>query len=140
MTQLTITEARKILNAFSCTIPREITSVLEKEQLREALLAIAGASDAENLGVCANCAEEGFAALNSYLLAMGYQANSTAVEIAEGLEPIYIKYNTQKQSCYCDRYTGNYRGVLVSCQSDDDEINGTFGHFPLDLFAESSAL
>ncbi|MBD2579441.1 DUF1824 family protein [Oscillatoria sp. FACHB-1406] len=136
MTSLTITEARKILNAFSCTTPRAIASPVEKGQVREALLAIARASDAENLGVCANCAEEGFAALNRYLSAMGYRANLAEAEAAEGLEPIYIKYNTQKQSCYCDRYTGTYRGVLVSCQSDDDNINGTFGHFPLDLFGE----
>ncbi len=37
-------------------------------------------------------------------------------------------------SYYLDQYTGEYRGVLVSCQSEDDLIAGTYGHFPLDLF------
>ena len=38
-------------------------------------------------------------------------------------------------SYYLDDYIGKYRGVLVSCQSEDDKIVGTYGHFPLDLFS-----
>jgi hypothetical protein len=47
------------------------------------------------------------------------------------------KINTtkiQKDSFYIDAYTGSYRGVLVACQSDNEELQGTYGHFPLDLF------
>lgn len=136
MTALTISEAQKILNSFSCTAVKTIESPIQKEKLRQALLLITGLSDSENLGVCADNAAQGFAALKSYLAALGYNANLKEVELSEAPEPIYIKYNTRKLSHYCDRYIGDYRGVLVSCQSEDDEINGTYGHFPLDLFMD----
>ncbi len=50
-------------------------------------------------------------------------------------EPIYLKYNSQKQSYYFDEYTGEYRGVLVAVQGENEDIIGTYGHFPLDLFS-----
>ncbi|NES92001.1 DUF1824 family protein, partial [Okeania sp. SIO2B9] len=40
-----------------------------------------------------------------------------------------------KESYHLESYIGEYRGVLVSCQSAEDTgINGTYGHLPLDLF------
>ncbi|MDJ0594500.1 MAG: DUF1824 family protein [Pleurocapsa sp. MO_226.B13] len=55
--------------------------------------------------------------------------------LSQNLSPVYLKFSTQKMSYYSSEYTGEYRGVLVSIQSEDDLIAGTYGHFPLDLFA-----
>ncbi|MDY6781240.1 MAG: DUF1824 family protein [Cyanobacteriota bacterium] len=134
MTALTIPEARKLLKTYSCIQTRTVESDVEKEQLRQALLLLTQASDYENLGICADSAEQGFTALTSYLKAMGYETALENVNLTEAPAPIYIKFNTQKLAHYCDRYVGEYRGVLVSCQSEDDEVNGTYGHLPLDLF------
>jgi Domain of unknown function (DUF1824) len=136
MIDLTIPEAQKILNAFSCTQIKNVESETEKQQLRRALILFAELSERENLGVCADNAAQGFAALESYLKAMGYDVTFQEVDLADAPAPIYIKFNTQKLSHYFDSYIGDYRGVLVSCQSEDDEINGTYGHFPLDLFRD----
>ncbi|NET88990.1 MAG: DUF1824 family protein [Kamptonema sp. SIO1D9] len=132
----TVKEARKILDRFSCTQVKEVESVAEKKQLREALLLISGLSESENLGVCADNSQQGFAALSSYLQAMGYQSNFDSAAITPVEKPVYIKYNTQKKAYYLDSYTGEYRGVLVSCQSEDDRVNGVYGHLPLNLFSE----
>ncbi|MEK9512282.1 MULTISPECIES: DUF1824 family protein [Limnospira] len=41
-----------------------------------------------------------------------------------------------KLSYHISPYLEKYRGVLVSCQSSEENgVNGTYGHFPLDLFA-----
>ncbi|HEY9658957.1 MAG TPA: DUF1824 family protein [Allocoleopsis sp.] len=48
-----------------------------------------------------------------------------------------MKFNPNASSCYADSYTGEHRGVLVSCQSADDGINEMYGHLPLDLFLAS---
>jgi hypothetical protein len=50
---------------------------------------------------------------------------------------IYIKFNGMKQTYHLDSYQGEYRGVLVSCQSSDPQmVNGTYGHLPLNLFID----
>ncbi|MGL5508894.1 MAG: DUF1824 family protein [Microcoleaceae cyanobacterium] len=50
---------------------------------------------------------------------------------------MYIKFNGMKQTYHLDSYQGEYRGVLVSCQSSDPQmVNGTYGHLPLDLFID----
>ncbi|MGL5033413.1 MAG: DUF1824 family protein, partial [Microcystaceae cyanobacterium] len=49
--------------------------------------------------------------------------------------PVYLKFNTKKMSHYLDTYDGSYRGVLISCQMEDDNLTGTYGYFPLNLFA-----
>ncbi|WP_013325196.1 DUF1824 family protein [Gloeothece verrucosa] len=133
-TNLTIEEALKLLREYSCIQVKTVDAKIQKEQLREALLLITSVSEYENIGVCANNAQEGLAALFSYLKAFGYQTNFEATEKFEEHQPVYIKYNTQKQSHYLDSYAGSYRGVLISCQADDDALVGTYGHFPLDLF------
>jgi len=66
------------------------------------------------------------------------QAILTLPEDQPELGAVYIKYNTQRQASYLDSYTGTYRGVLVSCQSENDQLVGTYGHFPLDLFSEEA--
>lgn len=95
---------------------------------------ISSLSEAQNFGVCADNAAKGFAALSSYLTALGYEVNFDRESISQSQEPIYIKFNTETMSHFSDAYEGTYRGVLVSCRSPNEAIAGTYGHLPLDLF------
>ncbi|OCQ96345.1 hypothetical protein BCD67_25490 [Oscillatoriales cyanobacterium USR001] len=132
---LTVEEAQKIIETFTCLDMRIMPSNLEREQLRKALLLLANSSDYQMLGICASSIEEGFLALEAYLKALGYEANlDYTTKSVDG--SVYIKFNTLKGSYYVDSYNGTFRGVLVSCQSSiEGGINGTYGHLPLDLFA-----
>lgn len=135
-TVLTPAEAEKILKAFICTNNKSVDSAEEKVAIREAVLLLSNLSDYQMLGICADTVEQGLSAAESYLQALGYKINLDRSAIAPIEGPTYIKYNTLKGSCYADSYTGQYRGVLVSCQSaSEGGINGTYGHLPLDLFA-----
>ena len=131
--QLSVSEALNLLKKYSGIRVKTPQSDAEKHTLQQALLLIVGQSESSNLGVCADHLDQGLTALSSYLEAFGYQfqVNQAASDINS---PVYLKYNSQKASYYLDSYTGTYRGVLVSCQSEDDAIAGTYGHFPLDLF------
>jgi len=132
---LTVEEAQKILGNFSCMDTKSVDSESEKALIRQALLLITSESDYQNLGICADSAAQGFLALETYLHALGYAAKLDRSDITSFVGSVYIKFNTQRESYYLDSYTGKYRGVLVSCQSSEDEsINGTYGHLPLDLF------
>jgi hypothetical protein len=134
---LNLEEALKILKEYSCVQIKNPESVVDKEQLKQALILIISLSESENFGICADDAQEGLAALFDYLKATGYETNVDRASASEIEGGVYIKFNTQKMSYYLDSYTGNYRGVLVSCQSENDTIVGTYGHFPLDLFSNS---
>ena len=130
-----IDRALKILKLYSCAQVTNIEPQVEEGQLRQALLLIVSLSESENLGICADNAQQGFTALTSYLEALGYKNTLEQDSLPNNQEPVYIKFNTNKMSYYLDDYIGKYRGVLVSCQSEDDKIVGTYGHFPLDLFS-----
>ena len=91
-------------------------------------------SEWENLGICADNSEMGFAILTNYLKALGYPVKFDRTKITASNRPVYIKYNTQKMSDHLDSYDGDYRGVLISCQSENQAIAGTYGYFPEDLF------
>ncbi len=130
-----ITQAQKILSEFSCNETKTVGSAEEKEQLRQALLFFSNLSDSQNLGICANSATEGFLTLETYLKALGYPMPDEQPDITSIVGPVYIKYNSMRGALYLDSYIGPYRGVLVSCQSSQEEsINGLYGHLPLDLF------
>jgi hypothetical protein len=133
-TNLTLDKALKILRSYDCNEGINNDKLVELEKLRKSLLLITSLSSSKNLGICADDSQQGFAALASYLAAFGYQSHFDREIISQSSEPVYLKFNTQKMSYYLDKYTGKYRGVLVSCQSEDDSIAGTYGHFPLDLF------
>lgn len=134
MNNLTVEENLEILNSYSCSQTTNIESESDRERLRQALLFIVDSSEWQNLGICANNSEEGFRALFDYLKAFGYQYNLEKDVIEIKTNPIYIKFNSQRMSHYIDDYIGEYRGVLISCQSENDELSGTYGHFALDLF------
>ncbi|MFB2897612.1 DUF1824 family protein [Aerosakkonemataceae cyanobacterium BLCC-F50] len=134
-TNLTVEQAEKILKEYSCTNIKVVESEAEKALLRQALKLIADLADYLNLGICAETTEQGFMALKNYLSGLGYNVSLDTQKAMEIPGSVYIKFNTNKQSFYLDSYTGNYRGVLVSCQSSArEDISGTYGHLPLDLF------
>jgi len=131
---LTLDKALKIVKAYDCAQVTNTESSIELEELRSALLLVTSLSSSQNLGICADDFQQGFAVLTSYLEAFGYQCNLTKENGSLSLSPVYLKFSTQKMSYYSKQYTGKYRGVLVSIQSEDDLIVGTYGHFPLNLF------
>ena len=136
---LTVEAAEKMLNEFTCLHIKSNAAPMseeEKTRTREALLLLVNSSDYQMLGVCSSSVSEGFSALGRYLEAIGYK-NTTLSDSAFKVEgPAYIKFNGKTESYHADSYTGEFRGVLVSCQSEEGEgINGTYGHLPLDLFS-----
>ncbi len=131
-----LNRARAILAEYSCLTPKVAASSEEKHELQQALKLMVARSDWENLGICAESIAEARAALDRYLAALGYAA-APAIGAPPAAGPVYLKYNTQRQIVYCDRYDGEYRGVLVSCQSEDEAVAGTYGYLPLDLFAQA---
>ena len=131
-TNLSVTEAKKILNKFNCLDIAPVVKPSEKVLIRQALLMITSLSDYQILGICADTEEEGMLATKTYSQALGYEVPSNLPPI-EG--PVYIKLNGKNGLCYLDSYSGHHRGVLVSCQSyDEGGINQMYGHLPLDLF------
>lgn len=134
-TNLTVEQSQKILKEYSCTDIKVVESESEKALLRQALKLIADLADYVNFGICAETTEQGFLALEKYLNGLGYHVPLDTDKTTKISGSVYIKFNTNKQSYYLDSYTGNYRGVLVSCQSSArEDISGTYGHLPLDLF------
>jgi Domain of unknown function (DUF1824) len=131
-TNLTVSEAKKILNKFNCLDIAPLVKPSEKVLIRQGLLLLTSLSDYQILGICADTEEEGMLATKTYSQALGYEVPSNLPPI-EG--PVYIKLNGKNGLCYIDSYPGHHRGVLVSCQSSNEGgINEMYGHLPLDLF------
>jgi len=132
---LSLSDAQALLEPFNCLESQPVVSDAEKEKLRQALTLLAEQSDYQIFGICADTAAQGLSALKTYAQALGYQPNLDLTPI-EGA--VYIKYNGNSGLCYIDSYTGEHRGVLVSCQSSfEGGINEMYGHLPLDLFVLS---
>jgi len=131
-TNLTLAEAQELLREFNCLEGKTVKSDSEQALVREALLLVSEHTDYIILGICAETANQGLSALKTYTEALGYEASLDLTPIND---PVYIKFNANTGLCYIDSYTGNHRGVLVSCQSSDEElINEMYGHLPIDLF------
>jgi hypothetical protein len=135
-TQMSLEQAHQLLRQFDCN--RAATIDTSFEQLRQAVLTVAHHSDYQILGICADDLTSGLAALQEYATALEYPVPAPNVP-AEGLVgSIYLKFNPKTAQVYADGYTGQYRGVLVSCQSAySDGLNEMYGHLPLELFAQS---
>jgi len=130
-----LTQARKLLDQFSCTEQKTVKTQQQKQELQTAIKEIVKESEWENLGVCAENTQQAIQTLKTYLTAFGYVLNQVDFNQVEQLKtPVYIKFSTKQMGFYQDNYTGDYRGVLVSCQAEDDLIAGVYGHLPLDLF------
>jgi hypothetical protein len=133
---LTVQQAHKILKTFDCLKIDSIENAPNKDSIRQALLLVTELSDTQILGICADTAEQGIGALKTYATALGYEVNKDLTTIDGS---VYIKFNPQTNLCYLNSYIGEHRGVLVSCQStDEDGINEMYGHLPLDLFTSES--
>jgi hypothetical protein len=134
MSALTLAEAHQLLKQFDCVTPADRPLPPQRDRLKQALLVVVEQSDYQMLGICAETIAAGKAALETYTQALGYQLDSEPTPI-EGA--VYIKFNTKTNSCYASSYEGEYRGVLVSCQSAyETGLNEMYGHLPLDLFAD----
>lgn len=129
---LSVEEAQALLQEFNCSATRVVTSESEKALIRQAVLVVSRYSDYQILGICADTATQGIAALASYAKALGYQPN---LDLNSVDGSVYIKFNPATSLCYLNSYSGEHRGVLVSCQSPaSGVINEMYGHLPLDLF------
>ncbi len=127
--------ALNILKSYSCSESKIPANQAEKEILRQSIIYIAGLSDSQNLGICADRLEQGLLTLREYLKALEYEPPENFKSEIDDYRGVYIKYNTSRMSYLIDAYLGEYRGVLISFQSIDEEIAGTYGYFPLDLFS-----
>jgi Domain of unknown function (DUF1824) len=132
---MSIEEALKLLKEYGCIQLKIAQSPEKEEALRQAILLVNQGSESINLGICADNVEEGFKSLKIYLQVLGYPVPTNLPETSPEPGAVYIKYNTQRLAFYVDSYTGTYRGVLISCQSENEQLVGTYGHFPLNLFS-----
>jgi hypothetical protein len=133
---LTLESACRVLRHFLCIDSRSDSSPPDLALVRQALLLVVERSDYQILGICADAAAEAENALKTYLVALGYEDNP---EMSSMEGPVYVKYNPKNGRCLTEPYTGEHRGVLVSCQSAyDGDVNETFGHLPLTLFSSES--
>jgi hypothetical protein len=124
-----------ILKEKSCIETPEIDSETERESLRQSILLACKEADWENIGICAENSAVAVQSVQQYLKALGY-GEDIAIDVTEASEEsVYLKFNTQKMSAYLNDYEGKYRGVLIALQSPEEDLQGTYGHFPLDLFA-----
>ncbi len=131
---LTVDDALKILKDYSCLQIKIVDFEADKHKLRQAIQLVSELCDSENIGICADNFQQGFKTLKSYLKALGFPNDLDIPNTVPKSHSVYIKFNTETMSYYVDNYTGSYRGVLISCQSDDHKLVGTYGHFPLNLF------
>ncbi|MFZ9737287.1 MAG: DUF1824 family protein [Prochlorotrichaceae cyanobacterium] len=121
-----------LLRSYSCLAPKPV-SPAEKVPLQKAIAAVLERSEGLNFGICADTVDQALQALCRYLRGLGYDVDLAEIPEHSIAGAAYLKYSLQRQAFYFDDYVGEYRGVLISCQGDD-EIAGTYGHFPLDLF------
>ncbi|MGB7412805.1 MAG: DUF1824 family protein [Thermosynechococcaceae cyanobacterium] len=125
---IALQQAHEVLITFEGAEPSSDT-----QRIQEALRCVTTTSDDQILGILADSFTEGIDALNDYTKALGY-AVKEPLEFIEG--PIYIKFNPQTDLCYCEPYSGEHRGVLVSCQSAvAGGLNHMYGHLPLKLWS-----
>ncbi len=130
---LTVQTAQELLRQFICLDREPSSPELDYGTVREALFLMVDRSDYQIFGICADNATQGQQALHSYLTALDRDERPEVQATTN--DAVYIKYNPKTGLCRAEPYTGNHRGVLVSCQSAyDDDINETFGHLPIDLF------
>lgn len=130
-------EIRKYLISITLVhTPAELSDE-QKQTVRESLLWLNEQSEYQTLGICASNLEAAEAALKGYVAAL---SQPIQVDIPPQEGAVFLKFNTLKNAWYVDSYTGDSRGVLVTYHTSEpelDEVNGTYGPFPLDLFVAS---
>ncbi len=106
----------------------------QTDSVRSALLWLNEMSEYQTLGICASTLSEAETALKGYIAALSQPIN---VDIPPQEGAVFLKFNTLKNAWYLDGYSGESRGVLVTyhtSEPEQDDVNGTYGPFPLDLF------
>ncbi|PZO22748.1 MAG: DUF1824 domain-containing protein [Leptolyngbya foveolarum] len=106
----------------------------QRESVREALLWLNKNSEYQTIGICADDLAGATAALKGYVAAL---SQPIQVDIPEQAGAVFLKFNTLKNAWYVDGYSGESRGVLVTyhtSEPEEDDVNGTYGPFPLTLF------
>ena len=106
----------------------------QRESVRHALRQLNAVSEYQTLGICADDLSLAEAALKRYVAAL---SQPIQVDIPPREGAVFLKFNTLKNAWYLDGYSGESRGVLVTFHTSEpemDEVNGTYGPFPLDLF------
>ncbi|MEX0269184.1 DUF1824 family protein [Leptolyngbyaceae cyanobacterium UHCC 1019] len=132
--------AQTLLRQFLCIEQVPIDQLPTVEAIRLAIRQVCDRSDYQIFGICADTAPQAIATLHCYLAALGYSARPQPDAIRKTIPTgiagsVYLKFNPKTNRCLLDVYTGTHRGVLVSCQSaDDEDVNETYGHLPLNLF------
>ena len=125
---------RKQLIEVSLThTPAELADE-QKQTVKTALLWLNEQSEYQTLGICADSLSEAEAALKGYVAAL---SQPIQVDIPAQDGAVFLKFNTLKNAWYVDGYSGESRGVLVTYHTSEpalDDVNGTYGPFPLDLF------
>ncbi|MBR8831135.1 MAG: hypothetical protein N5P05_003842 [Chroococcopsis gigantea SAG 12.99] len=134
MTTPNIDSALKLIKEYSCVEPKVLETEQDREELRQAIILITHLSDFLNFGICADNPQQALDTLTHYLRALSYEYEPQFAGETVDSSGIYLKFNTRKMSYYLDAYTGTYRGVLISCQGENEGLVGTYGHFPLNLF------
>jgi hypothetical protein len=130
---------RKQLIEVSLACPPVELSALQQQSICESLLWLNELSEYQTLGICADTLAEAQAALKSYVAAL---SQPIEVTLPEQSGAVFLKFNTLKNAWYLDSYSGSSRGVLVTYHTSDfelDDVNGTYGPFPLDLFEAAEA-
>ncbi len=111
-----------------------LLSAEQRQTICADLLWLNEMSEYQTLGICADSIAEAQAALKGYVAALSQPVN---VDLPKQAGAVYLKFNTLKNAWYLDSYSGESRGVLVTYHTSEpelDEVNGTYGPFPLDLF------
>lgn len=106
----------------------------QKQAVRSNLLWLNEQSEYQTLGICADTVAEAESALKGYIMAL---SQPIRVDIPAQEGAVFLKFNTLKNAWYLDGYSGESRGVLVTfhtSESELEDVNGTYGPFPLDLF------
>lgn len=131
-----IAAIRQRLNRFSCLTTPPTLNESETAQVRTDLDQFNDWSDYQTLGICTDSLAEGQQALEGFLRALGV---SVSLDLPTRQGAVYLKFNTLKGAWYLDDYGGRSRGVLITFHTSDPElaeVSGTYGPFPLDLFAQ----
>ncbi|EDX83663.1 hypothetical protein S7335_1360 [Synechococcus sp. PCC 7335] len=112
----------------------------ERQTVCAHLLWLNQMSEYQTLGICASTIAFAEVALKEYVSAL---SQPISVDLPNQSGAVFLKFNTLKNAWYLDSYSGDARGVLVTYHTSEPEledINGTYGYFPLDLFSSSSHL
>ncbi|BAD80418.1 hypothetical protein syc2228_d [Synechococcus elongatus PCC 6301] len=129
------TLAEQRLQQYRCQTEDLQLSPEAVQQLRSDLHTLVTAADFLTLGICAETSAIAQAALAEYWAAL-QQPALEPTDLPAIAEPCFLKANGRSGRLLLDTYEGAYRGVLITVHSDlAAGPSGTYGHFPLDLFA-----